>query len=121
MRSPTYIAACLVGAAVVAPTSYSPAIAATIPLSDSFLNSSDPTIDFYIRNVNFTLPPGATNVSLTLTTFYIDDRGDVLLNGVSVASTGIGGPGLGSMVLTQGGVNGAFAFQYGNVGPFTAI
>jgi hypothetical protein len=105
-----------------------PARANTISLSGTF-SSQDPTLDFYTLSgegvsLNFTLPQGFTNASLNITTFAIDDRGVLELNSTIVASTGLFGAGPGSMVLTPGGPNDPFIFQYDSfnpAGPFTAI
>jgi hypothetical protein len=103
-----------------------PARANTIPLSGTF-SSTDPALDFYTAssegvNLNFTLPAGFTNASLNITTFQIDDRGVLVLNGTNVASEGIFGPGSGFMVLTSGGANNQFTFQYGDASSsFAAI
>jgi PEP-CTERM motif len=120
MRFASCIAACLISAVIITPASTGRAVAATIPLSISS-SSGDPALDFYTLNANFTLPAGFSNASLSLSTFSVDDRGVLVLNGTIVASTGIFGPGSGSMVLTNGGPNDPFTFQYGNSGPFAAI
>jgi hypothetical protein len=92
----------------------------TIVVSTSF-GSFDPALDFYTIDLTFTLPAGFTDASLNIDVFAIDDRGVLLLNGAIVASTGIFGPGTGSMVLTSGGSNDPFTFQYGNSGPFASV
>ena len=67
---------------------------------------------FFTINSNFTIPVGATNISLNIFQVDFDDRGVVLLNGQIVASAGIGAPKLGSMRLTETGPNDPFFFQY---------
>jgi hypothetical protein len=118
MRLPAFKAALLIGALVVAAT---PAAADFIDVNNSFFDNTNPGPDFYTLDWSFTLPAGFSNASLNIATFYIDDRGVLQLNGVTVASTGIFGPGNGFMVLSLGGANNPYTFQYGNVGPFAAI
>ena len=105
----------------------SPAAAATISIDMNEVHSGPP--DFYTLTETFNLSPGFTNASLNITNFFADDRAVLRLNGTIVASTGIFGPGPGSMVLSLGGSNDPFNFQYGNpfgyvpgnTGPFAAI
>jgi hypothetical protein len=117
MRLPASMAIFFMGALIVTAT---PVAADTIPLNISF-SSNDPDLNFYTQNADFTLPAGFSNASLNITTFYIDDRGVLQLNGATVASTGIFGGGPGTMVFTSGGLEDPFTFQYGNSGAFTSI
>ena len=96
------------------------AFANSIPIN---LNFSSPggVLDFYVKSLTFSLPTGFSNPSLNLTNFQVDDRGVLELNGLIVASTGISGPGSGHMVLTSGGPNNPFTFEYGVTGPYTSI
>jgi hypothetical protein len=119
MRLPA-MGVCLISAFIATAVPSGPAAADTIPLNISF-SSNDATLDFYTRNADFSLPLGFTNASLNLSVFSVDDRGVLVLNGTIVASTGINIAGTSSMVLTSGGPNAPFTFQYLNVGPFTAI
>jgi hypothetical protein len=96
-----------------------PATAATIPISLSESHFGLP--DFYTLDTTFNLPSGFSNATLGISTFSADDRAVLTLNGTIVASTGIFGPGNGSMVLTSGGSNDPFFFIYGNTGPFASI
>lgn len=100
------------------------AAATTIPVSISYNSGivpGSPSLAFQVLTTSFNLPVGFSNASLNLGTFNVDDRAVLELNGSIVASTGIYGPGLGSMVLTAGGANDPFTFQYGNGGPFVPI
>jgi hypothetical protein len=98
-----------------------PTYADTIPINISF-SSFDPTLDFYIKPADFTLPAGVTNASLNITFFAVDDRGVLQLNGSNIASTGIfcsSPPCSGNMVLTLGGPNNPFTFQNADNSSFT--
>jgi hypothetical protein len=100
------------------------AAATTIPVSLSYNSGivpGSPSLAFQLITTSFNLPVGFSNASLNLGTFNVDDRAVLELNGSIVASTGIYGPGLGSMVLTAGGTNDPFNFEYGNGGPFVPI
>ena len=57
----------------------------------------------YTVGQTFILPVGFINPSLTITDLNIDDRGVLQLNGVTVDSAGIFGPGTTTIVLTPGG------------------
>ncbi len=65
---------------------------------------------FWTASLVFSLPSNAVNVSLNFSNFLADDRGVLELNGVIIASAGLAAPGTGSMVLTDGGVPGIYAF-----------
>lgn len=120
----TSIAAVLIG--VVALSAATASRADTINLTTSYV-SFDPADDFNTFTMTFLLPTGFTNATLNITTFSADDRAALVLNGSHVAATGIFGPApgadpiVGSMVLTAGGSNDPYVFQYGNVGPFQPI
>lgn len=61
---------------------------------------------FWIADYTFTLPYGATNISLSFTNLYIDDRGMVYLNNQFVLATGFADSNIlnpGSFVYTDGG------------------
>lgn len=103
-----------------------PAAANSIPVSISFssgiVNPPDPNLAFYTLDTSFTLPANFLNASLNLTTFAVDDRAVLQLNGSNVASTGIlANPGIPTMVLSLGGPNDPFTFEYLNSGPFAPI
>jgi PEP-CTERM motif-containing protein len=90
-----------------------PAYADSIPISINF-SSTDPLLDLYTQPADFTLPAGFTNASLNITSFAVDDRGVLQLNGSNIASTGIfcsSPPCAGNMVFTAGGNNDPFTFQ----------
>jgi hypothetical protein len=98
-----------------------PAKAATIPIDINF-SSTDPLLDFYTLSADFTLPSGFTNPSLNITTFSVDDRAVLQLNGTNIASTGIfcnSPPCSGNMVLTSGGANNPFTFLNAQGSSFT--
>ena len=58
---------------------------------------------FWLADYRFYLPYGATNISLTYSNLYVDDRGLLLLNGNPIVATGSMGGSSGSLVLTDGG------------------
>ena len=66
----------------------------------------------YVVSEDFTLPTGFTNAQLSIDFLYIDDRGLLQLNGTTIASAGIFGPGSGFMTLTPGGSNDPFTFAF---------
>jgi hypothetical protein len=94
----------------------SESIASTvIPLSVS-VNSS-PT-SFYAVDLHFNLPTGFSNASISISKYFADDRSVMQLNDVNVASTGIFGPGWGSMVFSSSGPSTTpYYFQYGTPNP----
>jgi hypothetical protein len=57
----------------------------------------------YTVTQNFVLPAGFANPTLTVTTLDIDDRGVLQLNGVTIDSAGIFGPGTTTLDLTTSG------------------
>src|SRR5579884_1759716 len=67
---------------------------------------------FWTANFTFSLPAGATGVSLNFSNLTADDRGVLELNGAIIGNTYIGGttPATGDMVFTDGGTNGAYSF-----------
>ena len=66
---------------------------------------------FWIADYTFTLPSTATDISLSYNNFFADDRAVMMLNGQTIASTGIISNGLpGSMVFTDGGDPQAYSF-----------
>jgi len=98
-----------------------PAGATTIDVSFSFAfnAANDPPANnpgsIYTRSINFSLPLGATNVSLTITSLSIDDRGIVVLNNVDpIANSGIhtGDPGF--LQLDIAGPNSLFPYTHFN-------
>lgn len=61
---------------------------------------------FWLADYVFYLPYGVTNISLTYSNLYVDDRGMLLVNGNPIVATGIpyfGNLNPGSLVLTDGG------------------
>jgi hypothetical protein len=58
---------------------------------------------FWTARLRFFLPTDATNVALDFSSLQADDRAIVELNGNTIASVGIFGPGLGQMVFNDGG------------------
>ena len=68
---------------------------------------------FWYADLFFTLPAGATNPKLHLTTLIVDDRAVVELNGTIVADGGLFGPGSGYMTYTDGGPNQPYKFKHG--------
>lgn len=96
-----------------------PATAQTISIN---LNESHFGLpDFYTVGTTFNLPANFTDARLSISSFNVDDRSVLVLNGTIVASEGIFGPGAGAMVLTPGGANTPFTFDYGPSGPFLPI
>lgn len=73
----------------------------------------------YTVGQSFVLPAGFTNASLSITDLNIDDRGVLQLNGVTVDSAGIFGPGTTTLVLTPGGP--AVTQSYAANGPRNVI
>lgn len=89
---------------------------------DISLPDTDLTTNFSITNSDFTLPAGFSNASLNFDQLFFDDRGVVRLNGVIVASAGLGFSGdgtipeMGMMVLSLGGPNLPFLFTSSSLG-----
>lgn len=92
-----------------------------IDVSASLPASPASSSGFNIVQETFTLPPDFLNAVLNIDTFAADDRATLSLNGSIVASSGMFGPGLGSMVLTEGGENVPFLFDYSSFGPFSPV
>jgi hypothetical protein len=69
---------------------------------------------FWYADLFFTLPGGATNPKLHLTSLIVDDRAVVELNGTIVSDGGIDGPGKGNMTFTDGGPNKPYQFKHGD-------
>jgi hypothetical protein len=69
---------------------------------------------FYTAVESFNLPSGFTNASLHITSFGIDDRGTVALNGTVVDSVGLFAPGTGSLVASLGGPNNPYFYAIGD-------
>jgi hypothetical protein len=65
---------------------------------------------FWVADFTFSLPANAQNVTLNYGNFYTDDRAVLTLNGNAFAATGLGSPGAGSMMLTDGGPLQAYTF-----------
>jgi hypothetical protein len=78
----------------------------TIPWSDND--------GYWYAQTKFNIPAGATKVTLAISSLFADDRVVIELNGKIIGSTGIGSPGAGNMVLTDGGPNSAFTFTTAN-------
>ena len=82
---------------------------------------SNATFDgFWVADLTFTIPAGATGVTLSFSNLHIDDRAVVSLNGASFASLGIGGGGLGEMVLVDHGPNDSYTFLQNLTGTVTS-
>ena|ERR1017187_9774801 len=75
---------------------------------------------FWVADLIFTIPAGATGVTLTFSGLHVDDRAVVSLNGASFASLGIGGGGSGSMVLVDHGPNDPYTFLQDLTGTVTS-
>lgn len=88
-------------------------MAAVIPLSISH-DAIPGSPSVYTVSTSFTLPSGFLNPVLNIGNLYIDDRGVFELNDTIVSSTGIFGPGTGSMTFTPGGPNVPYVFAYGH-------
>lgn len=94
-------------------------LAAAIPANSASINFSvneDHTgtgTSLYFVSVPFNLPAGFTNAVLTISKYETDDRSVMQLNGVDVASFGIGGPGAGRMTFTAAGPSVPYNFLYG--------
>jgi hypothetical protein len=73
---------------------------------------------FWYADLFFTLPNGATDPKLHLSSLIVDDRAVVELNGTIVSDGGIYGPGKGYMTFTDGGPNKSYTFKHGD-GPQT--
>ena len=71
---------------------------------------------FYTGFVDFVLPAGFTKASITINSFYADDRSVAFLNGTQLSSTGIYGPGLGTFAFTAAGPETPYLFINGNGG-----
>jgi hypothetical protein len=71
-----------------------------VPLPGLNLNDFD---GFWTATNTFTLPNGATNITLNYSALNADDRVVLELNGTPVDATGGDSPGEGSMVFTDGG------------------
>lgn len=92
----------------------SPAAAVTVTVN---INVHDVRIggpSFYTVVEGFNLPTDFTNASLHITSFGIDDRGTVALNGAVVDSVGLFAPGDGNLVATLGGSNTPFTYAVGD-------
>lgn len=91
----------------------SPAMAVVIPVNITHTaTAGSPSV--YTVSTSFTLPVGFLSPVLNIGNLYIDDRGVFELNDVIVSSTGIFGPGPGSMTFTPGGLNVPYVFAYGH-------
>jgi hypothetical protein len=107
----------LIAAAAFA-ASLGSASAATIPIT---LNVSNGNSGFWTYSTSFNLPTGFTSPVLQITTFEVDDRAVLSLNGNAIASTGVFGPGNGTMTFVSGGPNDPYTFLYGSRIGFTAF
>lgn len=65
---------------------------------------------FWLADRTFTIPAGATGVSLTVTALDADDRVLLQLNGTTIGNTGFYAPGTGQMRLTSGGTDDPYTF-----------
>lgn len=82
--------------------SWAPASAVTVNLSSSTTAiAGSPSVYTVIQT--FVLPAGFTNAALSITNLDIDDRGILQLNGVTIDSAGIFGPGTTTLDLTTSG------------------
>jgi hypothetical protein len=72
----------------------------------------------WTAQLTFTIPSGATGVTMAWSDFYADDRAVLMLNGSTFAS----GPasGLGDMVLTDGGPDNPYTFLGNTIGSITS-
>jgi hypothetical protein len=69
---------------------------------------------YWYAQTKFTIPANATKITLAISSLFADDRVVLELNGKVIGSTGIGAPGAGEMVLTDGGPNNAYTFTTAN-------
>ena len=98
--------------------SWAPASAITVNLSaNTTAIAGSPSV--YTVTQAFVLPDGFTNASLSITSLNIDDRGVLQLNGVTIDSAGIFGPGTTTLDLTP--IGPTIAQSYGANGPRTVI
>jgi hypothetical protein len=75
---------------------------------------------FWVADLTFTIPAGATGVTLSFSGLHVDDRAVVSLNGASFASLGGGGGGLGEMMFVDGGPNNSYTFLQNLTGTLTS-
>lgn len=87
---------------VLVALSWTSASAVTVNLSSNTTAiAGSPSV--YTVTQTFVLPTGFTNPSLSITDLNIDDRGILQLNGVTIDSAGIFGPGTTTLDLTTSG------------------
>ena len=89
-----------------------PAAAVTVNINAHDVHIGGPS--FYTASQLFNLPVGFTNAVLHITSFGIDDRGTVALNGTVVDSVGLFAPGAGSLVSSLGGSNNPYVYAIGD-------
>lgn len=65
---------------------------------------------FWTASLNFSLPTDASGITLSYSGLFADDRTVLELNGTVIGSGGLLGPGVGQMVVTDGGPNNNFTF-----------
>ena len=79
---------------------------------------------FWLADYVFYLPQNASDISLTCSNLYVDDRGLLLLNGSPIAATGIpyfGSLNPGSLVYTDGGAPQPYSSFVGPNGSVSSV
>lgn len=76
----------------------------TIPFTDND--------GFWTAQTSFTLPAGATAVTMMIKGIGVDDRAVIELNGTAIAACGTNSTGAGLMTLRDGGANNSYEFPY---------
>ena len=75
---------------------------------------------FWVADLTFTIPAGATGVTLNFSNLQVDDRAVVYLNGTSFASLAQGGGGLGEMMFVDGVSDVPYTFAQNLTGTLTS-
>jgi hypothetical protein len=71
---------------------------------------------FWVADYTFVIPAGATNPSISISSFFADDRSILKLNGNIIANVAVDGSGSGSMVETDGVPAVPLTFTNGSTG-----
>ena len=75
---------------------------------------------FWVADLTFTIPAGATGVALNFSNLQVDDRAVVYLNGAPFASLAQGGGGLGEMMFVDGVSDVPYTFAQNLTGTLTS-
>ena len=75
---------------------------------------------FWVADLTFTIPAGATGVTLSFSNLKVDDRAVVYLNGTSFASLGSTGGGVGEMMFSDGAPEVSYTFLQNLSGTLTS-